>query len=809
MLSQDLAFGFRALRRTPTLAAAAVLTLALGIGLNTAIFSVVEAVLLNRLPYHDPSRIVTLTRADPAVTNADRVSLWTIAEWRRRSRSFESISAYDDWGLTLVENGSAEVLRGMRVSSEFFDTLGVGMLLGRALLPDEDRSPRANVIVLTHPLWAHRFGADPAIVGRVLRLDGQDYRVIGVLPRDFHPLRMTNAAETPQFFAPLGYNARQAAACRTCSGQRVIARLKPFITPPQATSELNAVTHEMVREYPADYPRDMTVRVDPLRDVLVRPVRTSLWMLSAAVACVLLIACANVASLQLVRANARTREFAVRAALGGAPSRLIAQSLVENLVLALIGGAAGMVVGVAATSVIGSWAPPELPRLDELRVDGGVLLFTLACTLLTGLVFGMVPAWSASRVDVNQALKSTAGVAGRSSGGRARSTLVILDIALAFVLIVVTGLLGRSVRNLESANAGFDAHGVLTLTPVLSASDRCATAERRLACYRQIIEKVEAVPGVTAAAMVSNVPLSHAEPMKVRVEGEPAVSDADAPIADTFLVSPDYFRVLRIPLQRGRMLTDRDGVDAPPAVLVSESFARARFGSIDAVGRRIQIGLQEDHGPWLTVAGVVGDVRYDRLDLEPRQAIYEPHAMNPLHYTRLVARTSGDPWRFEQAIRAAIHDFDPLAAVFHVQPMDDYVASSLADRTFALTLIACFGALALLLSAIGVYGLISYSLAQRAPEIGIRAALGATSGHLMALILKEGIAVLSVGLALGVAGGLGASRMLASSLFGVGSWDPATHIGAAGLLALVALLASLIGARAITRIDPLTALKSE
>jgi putative ABC transport system permease protein len=805
----DLRFAVRALRKAPTATATAVLTLALGVGLNTAIFSVVKSILLNQLPFHDPTRIVALAQTDSTTTRGDDVGGWTVNEWRTRSQSLESISTYGDGQLTLVENGDAEVLRGMRVSVDFFDTLGVSMRLGRAFLPDEDRAPRANVIILGHDLWSRRFGADPHIVGRVLQLNAQPYRVIGVLPADFHALRMTNPAEIPQVFVAAEYDPREAALCRSCFGGRVIGRLKPSITAGQAGVELNAVMREIAREYPADYVRDTSVRVEPLLDQLIGPVRFVLWVLLGAVAFVLLIACANVASLQLARATARGREFAVRAALGAGRVRLAAQLLVENLLLAVLGGAAGVLVGSVGVSVIASLAPRELPRLDEIHVDARVLLFALAVSVSTGLVFGMVPAWFASRADVNHALKRTGGLPGRSSGGRLRNALVVMDLALAFVLVLGTSLLGRSVRNLRTVDAGFDPHHVLTMTPVMTPNAGSVTPGGRLGYYRELIEKVQAVPGVTAVGMVSNVPLSHAEPMKLRVDGQSFVTDAEAPTADVFWASPDYFRALRIPLRRGRFLTADDGAGSPAAALVSESLARIRFPGTDPIGHRIQLGAQQDRGRWSVIVGIVGDVRYDALDREPRQAIYQPQAMNPFHYTRLVARTDGDPWRFERAIRAAIREVGSAQAVFHVQAMDDYVASSLAERRFALALVGLFGAMALLLSAIGVYGLVSYSVVQRTPEIGVRGALGASRGDLFLLVLRQGMGLTGIGLGLGLLAGVGMSRLIVSALFGVGPADPGAMAAAAGLLAVVAALASYLPARAATRIDPLQALRVE
>ena len=807
--AQDLRFAARALRKAPTVTAAAILTLALGVGLNTAIFSVVNSVVLNQLSFRDPARIVALVQTNSTNTHGDGVEGQTVNEWRNRSQSFESISAYGDAQLTFVDNGNAEVLRGMRVSIEFFDTLGVNMQLGRAFLPEENRPPRTNVIVLTHDLWIRRFGADPLIVGRLLQLNEEPYRVIGILPASFQSLRMTNPGEIPQLFSPAAYDSRQTTLCRGCFGGRVIARLKPGVSASQAGAELNAVMREIVREYPADYAHDTSVRVELLLDQLLGPVRAVLWVLFGAVGFVLLIACANVASLQLARATARAREFAVRAALGGGRMRLATQLLIENLLLAVLGGGAGVLLGSVATSVIASLAPRELPRLNEIHVDITVLMFSLTVSVLVGFVFGMAPAWSGSRADVSHALKRAGGLAGRSSGSGLRNALVVMDLALAFVLVAATGLLGRSFQNLRTVDAGFDPHNVLTMTPVMTSDGRYAGTDGRLGYYRQLVEKVHAVPGVTDVGMVSNVPLSHSEPMKLRIDGQSSISDAEAPTVDVFWASPDYFRALRIPLRRGRFLTVHDGVEEPPAALISESFARVRFAGADPIGQRIRLGSFQERASWLVIVGIVGDVRYDRLDREPRQAAYLPQALNPFHYTRLVARTAGDPWRFERAIRAAMREVDSLQAVFHVQPMDDYVASSLADRSFALALVALFGVLALLLSAVGVYGLVSYSVVQRTPELGVRAALGASRGNLLALIVRQGMTWTGFGLGLGVLSGLALTRLLGSFLFGVEPSDPRTLTVAAGILLAVAALASYLPGRRAARIDPLEALRAD
>jgi putative ABC transport system permease protein len=785
------------LRKVPTVTAAAIATLAVGLGLNTAIFSVVESVLLRQLPYRDPAAVVSLTQADSHGT-ARFVSPTTVRELKIRSRTLERVSVYADGQMTLVDHDEPEVLRGMRVSPDFLETLGVKVVLGRGFLDEEDRAHSSNPIILTHDLWTRRFDADPKTVGRILSLSGEPYRVIGVLPSGFHSLRMTNAAEIPQFFALASEG----------SDGRVIARLKPSFTIGQANAELGVVIREIARQYPAQYRSDATLRVQALLDNLTGPLRQLIWFLWGAVGLVLAIACANVASLQLARAAARTREFATRAALGGDRMRLVSQLLIENLVLAIAGGTAGVLAGSVGTRAIASMAPRELPRFDEIHMDASLLLFTLAITLITGVVFGVAPAWLAAGVAVQDALKRPSGSTGRVSGNRISQALVVVNVGLAFALVVAMGLLVRSFRNLTALDPGFNPQNVLTLTPVLSPpASELLGPSGRLAWYSALIAGVRGVPGVRAVGIVSNVPMSHTEPFPVRVEGAAPVSDAEAPRVDVFWVSSDYCRALEIPLKRGRWLNDRDGVDAPPAVLVSESFARLRFGGTDPIGQRVQAGPPRARA-WSLIVGVVGDVRNDALDRAPREAIYQPHAMNPVHYARLVARTSVDPMRAERAVRAAIRAAAPGTAVFHVQSMDDYVASSLAERRFALTLIALFGVVALLLAAVGIGGVVSHSVVRRTPEIGVRAALGADRRTVLTMILREGLGLTVIGLTLGLLITLMGSRLIATLLFGVGAVDPLTLLMTAAVIFGVAGVASYLPARAAARISPVGALRA-
>jgi len=796
---QDARFAARMARRNPGFTLLAIVTLALGIGSTTAIFSVLKAVLLNQLPYRNPDQIVALSQIDPTAPTDPSVSSWTFHEWRTRSQAFTSISLYGDASRVLVENGESEVLRGLRVDHDFFDTLGIKMFLGRAIRADEDGWPRSNVVILSHALWVSRFGADPGIIGRALVLSTEPYRVIGVLPPTVYPLRMGNPAEKPEIFMPMGYDPREASMCRNCLAGVAVGRLKAGVSVSQARAELNGIMRRITRDYPSDFARDTWVSVDPLRDYLVGPIQTAVWVLFGAVGFVLLIACANLANLLLARATARTKEIAVRTALGASGTRLAGQLLTESLLLSLIGGGAGALIGWRGAVALAALAPKELPRLDEVRMDPAVLLFGVTIAIVAGLLFGMLPVLRASRIK--------AAVPGAHAG--LRNALVIAEVALSFVLAVGTGLLAKSLLRLTSIDSGFDPRHVLTLSSVPIHVGRYATEQGLLGYYRQVIQKARAVPGVLSAAMISDVPLSHTEPTKMRVEGASSLTDSDAPSVDAFWASPDYFLVLKIPLKRGRFFTDHDGFDQPPVALISASLARARFPDKQPIGLRIRLGPLEDKGPWFTIVGIVGDVRNNGLDQAPDQAVYMPQAVYPDHYTRLVARVAGDPMRFAPAIRAAIREIDPSQGIFHVQPMDDYVASFLADRSFTFRLIGLFGSMALMLSAIGIYGVVSYTAGLRTREIGIRMALGAERIAVLKLILGDVFALIAGGLTLGFVGTLGLARFLSHLLFEVRPLDIATSASVALILVSVALLAAYFPARRAASIDPTQALRSE
>jgi putative ABC transport system permease protein len=795
-LPGDVRDAFRALTRHRATTAVAILTLALGVGANAAVFSVFESVLVNPLPYRHAAQLFHPTYAD--ARGERNIEGWLAAEWMRRCPAIATVALYADSQKVLTGDGDAEVFRGQRVNAGFFDTLGVAPLLGRVFTPEEDRAG-AGVVVLSHELWTSRFGADPLVVGRTYTLNGAPARVIGVLGADFQPLRMSNAAEMPRIYSPIGFDpAIGPDACRgDCASARVIVRLADGASIARAHAELAGAMRDLHAEHPADVATDATIHLDALRQHLTAPLRQALWIALAAAACVLAIACANLANLQLARAHARAGEFAVRGALGAGTGRVARLMLLESALTAAVGCAAGVGLGRLAIDLLIALAPRELPRLAEIGLDGRVLLTAIAIGLATALAAGVAPAWMAARVDLNDALKRHAD--NRAGHARGRAALVIAQVGLAFVLVTAAGLLIRSVRGLLTVDAGFDATHVLTMTPVIGSG--AASADGMLAKKRRMIDAIEALPGVVAAGMVNEVPLSHVRPFQCEVEGA-ATPGVEPPPAHVFWIEGSYLTALRVRLREGRWLTQHDGPDAP-AALVSETFVRHRFPDGRALGRRIRL----PDGPWLTIVGVVGDVRNVALDERPDEAVYQPLALNPGHYMRIVARASGDPSALERPIRAVVRAIDPLVPIFHVQPMEDYLASSMAQRRFALALMAAFGVLALALACIGLYGLLSYTVVLRVPELGVRAALGASAADLLRLILSGGMTIVAAGLAAGVALALAGTRVLASLLYGIGAVDAPTFAAAAAVIGASALAACLVPARRAARVDPLTTIR--
>jgi putative ABC transport system permease protein len=801
---QDVLYAFRTLRRSPGFTAAAAITLALGSGANLAVFSVVKTVLLNQLPFRDPGRLVMLGEADSGEKRPETVGFTTAYDWRRLSRSFESMSLYRDGDGAIVERGNPELLRGMRVSYDFFQTLGLTMQIGRTFFPEEDHPDTRYEVVLSHSLWIRRFGGDPGVLGQTIHLSGSTFKIVGVLSTDLRNIQIPGYPASAEIFSPLGYALSDPFACRDCEHLHLIARLRTGISIAQGYAELNAIMADLVRQYPGSYPAEAKVALQPLHEYLVGSASRPLWLLQGAVGFVLLIACANVANLMLVRAGNRAKEIALRGALGAARMRLLCQLLVESTVLAMVGGGIGILIGRWVLPALISRAPAEIPRIADVRVDGTMLLVGFAASLLTAMLFGLAPAIRASKIEFSNALKDE----GKVTGHRLSNALVTSEVTLAFVLLLGVGLLGQSLIRLMGVDPGFDARNVLTLKTYVYGS-RYKQAGAELNYYRRALEKLRAMPGIENAAMTSALPLADFDRYGFHVRDRKLLHDSEAPSADTYSVTPGYFATMKIPLLRGRLFNEWDGPDAPRVAIISETCAREQFPNENPIGKQIQLGGRDEKKPWITIVGVVGDIRQYGLDVTPRLAAYIVQAQDLSFGYSLVARTKGDPLEKQRAIQTAFFAVDPALPVFQIRSLRSYEASSLAQRSFTVTLLTCFGALALGLAAVGIYGVISYSVVLRTREIGIRMALGADRRTVLMKTLGEGARLGATGLLLGFAISLVLTRLLSNLLFEVHPFDQATTAGAAIVLCAVALAASFLPAKRAATIDPMTALRSE
>jgi putative ABC transport system permease protein len=786
-----------------------VLTLALGIGANTAIFSVVKAVLLNQLPFRDPEKLVKIAESDPDTPLPETIDFTTTHDLRERTKLFESISLFRDGDVAIVEQGQPELLEGLRVSYDYFDTLGIKPQLGRSFLAEEDHPETRYEAILTHGLWLRRFGGDPGIIGRTVRLNDKPYKVVGVLAESFRPFARLDRMAMPEIYTPLGYDLKQPFACRGCQHLQAVGRMKPGVSPEQARAELNTIMRDIVRENPKDYNQRTVIALMPLRDYMVGKVRTALWVLLGAVGMVLLIACANVAHLALARASSRIKELAVRAALGAGRARLVRQMLSESILLAIFGGTAGVALAWWGTSALAALSPKELPRAHEIRIDVPVLLFALLVSVFAGLLFGVMPALRASRVDPNESLNDK----GRATEGRSRfayrNALITVELALAFVLAMGAGLLGKSLIRLLNVDAGYDPNNVLTAGVYVYGDRYHDKPDVELNYYEQAMHRLRATPGIESVAMASNLPMVSFDRRGFHIQDRPLANNAEAPSVDAYSVSPDYFTVMRIPLRRGRLFADTDRKGAPMVALISESCARTLFPDRDPIDKHIQLGGRHDDKEWATIVGIVGDIRQDSLDRPSNMEAYIAQAQNMDFGFDLAVRTSGDPRLMEQAVRQAFLSADNTQPVFHVRPLDDYIAESLAARRFTLLLLSLFGALALVLAAVGIYGVISYAVSLRTRELGIRMALGAARKDVLQMVLRQGLKLAATGLVVGLVASVVFTRFLTSLLFQVKPADALTTLAVVVTLVAVASLANYLPARRASRLDPNEALRCE
>ena len=805
---QDVRFGARQLRRNPGFAAVAVITLALGIGANTAIFTVVNAVLLRHLPFPSPEQLVTISEVDVESAANVTIDFTTTQDLAARSQSFQALALSREGSGALLEGGEPERINGRRVSWQFFDLLGVKMALGRNFKAEEDRPDNRRFAILSHELWVRRFGSDPNIVGRVIHLTDAPLVVVGVLPADLHAQLIPGSESVPEIYTALGYSTADPFACRGCQHLRLIGRLKPGVTVAQAAAELKAIMRGIISEHPTSYAQTTTIHVESLRDRVVGSVDMALWILLGAAGFVLLIACSNVANLILARASGRHREMALRAALGAGRRRIACQMLTETLLLALTGGAAGVALAYWGTQLLVALAPAQIPRLNEIHLDPRVLLFALCASVLTGVLSGVAPALRASRVELNDALKDSAKSTDAHGRHNTRGVLVTAQIALAFVLAVGAGLMARTIVRLLGVDPGYDAHNVLTLATFVYGQ-RYQQPEVELNYYQQAYDRLKAIPGIESVAMTSVLPMQGFDRRGFQIQDRPEVNPSEAPNADTYSVSPNYFHVMKIPLLRGRDFARQDAHGTEGVAIISETCARTMFPKEDPLGKHIQLGGRDDKKPWLTIVGVVGDVRQYGLDRPAPMSAYVAQAQDLNFGYFLVARTTSDPRPLERAVRAAFLEADKTLPVAQFAPLENYLQATLAERGFTLALLALFGVLALTLAAVGVYGVVSYTVNQRSREMGIRIALGAARRDVLAMVLREGSVLVGLGLAAGFLVSLVLARLLLALLFEVQPTDLPTTVAVAALLATVTLFACWLPARRAARVDPMVALRHE
>jgi putative ABC transport system permease protein len=809
-LIQDVRYGLRQLRRNPGFTAVAVITLALGIGANTAIFSVVNAVLLRPLPFQDSAHLVTIWEADErdASTIGGPASYPDFFDWEAHNEVFGQMASFRTHSFTLARTGQPIHLSGAIVSANLFSLLGVKPSLGRGFLPRENEPGGNDAVILSHRLWQTQFGSDSGVLGHTIRLNDHSFAIIGVMPAGFEfPVQ----AEPAKLWVTMAVDAVGAPGNSPLTAQRgshsleVIGRLRKHVSIAQAQAALDTVARRLEKQYPGSNYHRGAVKLVPEFQQILGNARALLLVLVGAVGIVLLIACVNVGNLMLARAMTRRKEIAVRAALGAGRVRIIRQLLTESILLSAIAGGLGGPLAFMATKLFVSLSPGDIPRLNQTGVDSHVLGFTLLVSFVTGVLFGLVPVIGASRPDLHESLKEgDRGLAHAMLGERTRRSLVIAEVALAVVLLVGAGLLTQSLFGLLEVNPGFDPGKTLTFS--LSLPDASYPSAKQVAFFSSLLPRIDALPGVTSVAAISPLPLSgDSRGANFEIEGQP-LTIKEKPNANLRVITPDYFRTMRIPLLRGRVFSPEDRAKSRLVIIINETLARRFFGNENPIGQRIEVPL---NGIMRDVVGVVGDVKHESLATESGPEVYLPYAQWTSSYMTVVVRTENNPRGIINATRKQVTLLDRDLPAFDVRTLDQYVTQSVAQPRFSALLLSSFGILSLFLTAIGLYGVIGYTVAQRTHEIGIRMALGARKNDVFRMVIGQGLKLALLGLAIGITGALALTRFLSSLLYGVKPTDPLTFAVVSVILIAVALLACYIPARRAAKVDPMVALRHE
>jgi predicted permease len=808
-LWQDARYAFRTLLKNPAFTLVAVVALALGVGANTAIFSVVNAVLLRPLPYKNPDRLVLVKESLPELGWSQlSTSPAEFLDYKEGNDVFSAIAAFRDLSLNLTGQGEPQRIQAARVSASLFPLLQVQPAMGRAFF--EDEVGKSDVVILSHAIWQGHFGSDTAIIGKVVKLDDKPYTIIGVMPPEFHfPYAWTSLADAAELWIPLALTEEEKNNRAGSFDYGVIGRLKPTVSLAEARANIEAVAASAQQLHPEVYNGNVhvTVTVVSLQQDVVKGSRPLLLILLGAVGLVLFISCANVANLQLARATTRQKEIAIRSAMGATTARLVRQLLTESIMLALAGGGCGLLLAAWAVDLIAKFGPQDVPRLHEVSLDSTVLIFTLVVSLLTGILFGLAPALQNSRLNLNETLKETGGRWGQGrEGKRLRGLLVIFETALALVLLVGAGLLINSFVRLLRVPPGFDPEGVVIARTAMPAT-RYPKHQQSKALYKQVSERLAALPGVQSVGVASNLPLIGEWQIGFIIDGRASNEYYNASSA---LVSNDYFRAMGIQLIRGRAFTDEDREDTLPVIIINETMARNFWPGEDPIGHRIKWGGWGKDA-WLTIVGVAADIKVSSLEAELMPAVYMPIFQIPRARpnTVFIARTNAGETSLISAVRGEIRAADEELPVYDIRTMKQVVAESISQRRFSMMLLAVFAATALLLAAIGLYGVISFSVTERTQEIGIRMALGASRREVLKLVLGEGLYLSLTGIFLGIAGAFVLTRLMSSLLFAVSATDPVTFAATSLVLAGVALGACFIPAHRATKVDPMVALRHE